>query len=273
MISNEPPATALVREPVYHQLNEQLRALLGRDKFTAGAQFLTERDISQRFGVSRVTANKALSQLVMAGALEFRKGVGTFVRGEALQNDLRSLVSFTQKAKLSGRKPQTKVLGFTTVTGSDAGEEVRSALKIGPKDRLYHFHRLRLADGEPVILEYRYVVAELCPGLDRRRVGGSLYSLFEDELGLKLTGSQQTIRALNLTGEQSRLLRVKPGTAALWVHAVGFARQPLWIEDTIYRGDAYEFENSLRRNSDAAPARATLRKATDERTATRLVCS
>lgn len=273
MISNEPPATVLVREPVYHQLNEQLRALLGRDRFTAGAQFLTERDISQRFGVSRVTANKALSQLVMAGALEFRKGVGTFVRGEALQNNLRTLVSFTQKATLAGRKPLTKVLSFATVTGADAGEEVCSALKIGLKDRLYHFHRLRLADGDPVILEYRYVVAKSCPGLDRRRVGGSLYSLFEDELGLKLTGSEQTIRALNLAAAQARLLGVKPGAAALWVHAVGFARQPLWIEDTIYRGDAYEFENSLRRNADSAPARATLRQPTARPASNRLVCS
>jgi DNA-binding GntR family transcriptional regulator len=53
-------------------LRELLRGL--------GERLLTERQICERFGVSRATANKALSNLVSEGVLEFRKGVGTFVR-------------------------------------------------------------------------------------------------------------------------------------------------------------------------------------------------
>ncbi|MFN9913156.1 MAG: GntR family transcriptional regulator, partial [Pirellulaceae bacterium] len=43
-------------------------------------RFLTEREIADRFGVSRPTANKALASLVSEGLLEFRRGVGTFVQ-------------------------------------------------------------------------------------------------------------------------------------------------------------------------------------------------
>ena len=71
----------IIRTPIYQQLNEMLRGLIRATEFKAGDQFLTERQVSDRFGVSRATANKALSNLVSEGLLEFQKGVGTFVRG------------------------------------------------------------------------------------------------------------------------------------------------------------------------------------------------
>ena len=76
-------AYLLVKEPIYQQLNGQLRLLIGSKECPLGSQFPTERQICERYGVSRATANKALSNLVSEGLLEFRKGVGTFVRGRS----------------------------------------------------------------------------------------------------------------------------------------------------------------------------------------------
>ena len=70
----------LVKTPIYQQLSQQLRDLIRQGEFKANDQFLTERQISDRFGVSRATANKALSNLVSEGILEFKKGIGTFIR-------------------------------------------------------------------------------------------------------------------------------------------------------------------------------------------------
>jgi GntR family transcriptional regulator len=239
-------ASSLVREPIYHQLHDLLRALVTGGEFKAEAQFLTERQVSERFGVSRVTANKALSQLVVTGVLEFRKGIGTFVRGGALQNDLRSLVSFTSKAGNSGKVPTTRVLRFSKQRVGGLEPSIAEALKLGPKDEVFVMVRLRLADGEPVILERRHVVASLCAGLTREIATGSLYEAFEKKFRLKLTGAEQTVRAIDLSSDDARLLKTDPGKAALWVHAVGFAsNEPLWLEDTLYRGDRYEFHNVL----------------------------
>ena len=74
---------ALVRDPVYQQINGRLKALASR-AYRPGDKFLTEREIVARFAVSRPTANKALAGLVSEGVLEFRKGVGTFVRRPVL---------------------------------------------------------------------------------------------------------------------------------------------------------------------------------------------
>ena len=51
----------LMREPIYQQLNQLLRSLIRSVEFPVGGQFLTERQVSERFEVSRATANKALS--------------------------------------------------------------------------------------------------------------------------------------------------------------------------------------------------------------------
>ena len=90
----------LVREPVYQQLNNALREMLISGDHKVGDKFLTEREICQRFAVSRTTANKAISNMVSEGVLEFKKGLGTFVRTLPLDYDLRSLsVSHARHAK------------------------------------------------------------------------------------------------------------------------------------------------------------------------------
>jgi len=243
----------LVREPIYRQLNEALRGLIRSGEVKPGAQFLTEREVVERFGVSRPTANKALASLVGEGLLEFRKGVGTFVREGTLSYDLRSLVSFTDKARAAGRKPSTRVLAFwATAAGdphkpTDDRRSVPTALSLRPGEPVYYLERLRLADGEPVILERRHVAAAFCPGLRRSDAAGSLYALWTGRYRLEIAGADEAIRAVSLDAQDARLLGVRKGAAALQVTATGFLTggQPLWHEETLYRGDAYAFRNRL----------------------------
>lgn len=235
----------LVRDPVYRQLNELLQCLIRDGEFQTGQQFLTEREVSERFGVSRVTANKALSHLVVEGVLELRKGVGTFVREGVLDYDLQSLMSFTRKAALAGKRPETRVLRFESLLAQSAEAGVQSALKLRETDSLFYFERLRLADGEPVILERRHLAARFCPGLTAAMVEGSLYDVLTGPYGIRVTAAEEAIRAVNLSAADAQLLGVKPGAAALRVRATGYAEDPLWLEETLYRGDRYDFRNAV----------------------------
>ena len=234
----------MVRDPIYHQLHGVLRGLLEDGHYRPGDRFLTERQIGERFGVSRVTANKALSNLVMAGRLEFRKGVGTFVRGGLLDSDLRSLISFTRRAIQAGKTPSTRVLVYKFVPVEKAGPELAEALQVLPEQELIYMERLRLANEVPVIFEKRWLVADRCPGLRRRHAEGSLYGALEDELKIRIQKVEQRIRAVALKADLARRLEAKIQAAALWVHGTGYGEAPLWLEDTYYRGDIYEFRNS-----------------------------
>jgi GntR family transcriptional regulator len=128
----------LMREPIYQQLNQLLRSLIRSVEFPVGGQFLTERQVSERFQVSRATANKALSNLVAEGLLTFRKGVGTFVSAQSMDYNLRTLVSFTEEALAAGKKPETRVLVFGRVAAHTVSDDVAKALQASGKDSLWY---------------------------------------------------------------------------------------------------------------------------------------
>ncbi len=250
----------LVKAPIYQQLNEVLRDLIRQGEFKVNDQFLTERQICERFDVSRATANKALSNLVAEGVLEFKKGVGTFVRGGVIDYDLRALVSFTDKAIAAGKKPSTRVLQCHTVLARQVTIDIRQKLRGQPDDKLYYIERLRLADGTPVILEHRYIVARFCPNLSKTELAGSLYALWAEKYKLDITGADQTIRAVPVMDTEAKLLDVPDGASGLVVMSVGYLSGdvPLWWERTLYRGDAYEFQNRLGPIQTARPAAGAL---------------
>ena len=224
-----------------------MRLLAASGECPVGSKFLTERQICERWGVSRATANKALSNLVSEGLLEFRKGVGTFVQGRALDYNLRALVSFTDKAIAAGKQPSTQVLQFACVPVKDVLDEVPEILEAGPEEMLFYMERLRLADARAVILERRYVVAKHCPDLTEADAAGSIYAVWLQRYQLPIEFADESIRAVNIRGSDARALKVRDGAAGMLVSSVGYlsGRRPLWSERTLYRGDAYEFQNRL----------------------------
>ncbi|TVP96790.1 MAG: GntR family transcriptional regulator [Planctomycetaceae bacterium] len=252
--------TQLVHSPVYQQLNQRLRSALAAE-YRLGDQFLTEREIAEKFHVSRATANKSLASLVSEGFLEFRKGVGTFVRRGVIDYDVRSLVSFTEKARAAGKKPSTELLTFGKLTANEADESVRTALSVECDSLVWEMERVRLADDVPVILEHRYVVHRHCPKLTKSQAEGSLYRAWTGPHGLKIAGANEVIRAVLLTTEESQRLQTIASSPALEVVSVGFLEDdsPLWWERTLYRGDQYEFHSRLGPIQSATPARGKLR--------------
>jgi len=248
--------TPRTHAPVYQTLSQRLRELIGSPEFPLGSRFLTERDISLRFHVSRATANKALSNLASEGLLEFRKGVGTFTRGRAIDLNLRSLVSFTEEAVAAGKAPTTRLLAFSRLSASEAPAEVAHSLRVTGRDEVLALERLRLADGVAVILERRWVVASLWQDAELADLGGSLYAAWTEKAGLQIEGADQTIRAVTIRDREAALLGVREGEAGLLITSTGYLAGgvPFWFERTLYRGDAYEFHNRLGGIQSAAHA-------------------
>ncbi|MBL8892398.1 MAG: GntR family transcriptional regulator [Planctomycetaceae bacterium] len=250
----------LVRAPVYQQLNDRLRRSLASD-FRRGDRFLTEREISEQYGVSRATANKALASLVSEGLIEFRRGVGTFVRRDTIDYDVRSLVSFTEKARAAGKVPTTRVLRFRKLLAESLPISLHSVLRVEPSDEVWELDRVRCADGTPMILEHRYIVRSRCPDLTKGEVKGSLYHAWTHSHGLRIGGANEVIRAVMLTHSEAKELRTTSKSPALEVVSIGHLDDdtPLWWERTLYRGDRYEFHSRLGPIQSATPARGIVR--------------
>ena len=235
----------LVKDPLYMQLSAILRELINSRQYSVGDQFLTERMISDRFDVSRVTANKALSKLIDEGTLELRKGLGTFVCDEPKHFPTSHLVSFSHKMLASGRKPATQVLQFKKATAGQVSEEVSQNLNLAPNEKLYYMKRLRLSDDIPLILESHYLRERFCPGLRKEALKGSLFDIMTKKYKLNIAGVDETILATLIHGENSKYLNLQDGAPGFFMYVIGYndAKVPVWIANVIFRGDAFELHN------------------------------
>jgi DNA-binding GntR family transcriptional regulator len=238
----------LVKDPLYQQLSQILRQSIVRGNHRNGAKFLTEREIAVKYGVSRATANKVLSSMVSEGLLEFRKGVGTFVKYTARGQSKSGLISFTENVRSAGKAPSTDILEFKTKKGKDIPPAAMQALALGQSESVYYIRRVRRADGVPMILETRYLVASFCPNLQKDQLAGSLFSLLQDEYHLNVIGSDEKIQAVNVIGEEAAILQVVESSAAFLVTSVGYMTNevPLWWEQSLHRADGFELRCQVR---------------------------
>jgi GntR family transcriptional regulator len=242
------PTRKLVRNPLYEQLKQILGELATSDEFRRGDRFLTERQISERFDVSRVTANKALASLVAEGVLAIRKGVGTFVADNASDSRFPSVAtSFTNKTLAAGKRPSTRILRFQSAGSGEMPARVRQRLPLSPGEPMIVVERLRLADEVPMILERHYLRAQFLPGLVPDDVVVSLYDTLTKKYRLPLAIMDERIRSVVIGGANARLLGVPemtPGILMLFMPILEDGT-PLYSAEVLYRGDAYEFHNRL----------------------------
>jgi GntR family transcriptional regulator len=235
----------LVKDPLYMQLSAILRELINSHQYSVGDQFLTERMISERFEVSRVTANKALSILIDEGTLELRKGLGTFVCDEPKHFPTSHLVSFTHKMLAAGKKPSTQVLQFKTATSRAVSAEISKNLNLDPGEKLYYMKRLRLSDDIPLILESHYLRERFCPGLRKDVLKGSLFDIMTKKYKLNIAGVDETILATTIRDKNSKSLNVQHGAPGFFMYVIGYndTKIQVWIANVIFRGDAFELHN------------------------------
>src|SRR5262249_53378671 len=84
LTAQETPTDVLIepvkRSRIYEHIVEQIRALIREGSWAPGDQIPPERELAERFRVSRTSVREALRALEMQGVIESRQGGGTFVR-------------------------------------------------------------------------------------------------------------------------------------------------------------------------------------------------
>ena len=197
----------------------------------------TERQMAERFGVSRVSIQKALSILVENGIVYRRHGAGTFVAPPRNTQQLQ-LLSFSEEMELRGMRPATTVLDVSVVKNTEIYEMDSPA---------YRIERLRFGDQDPVAWEVSFISCAIAPGLEKADLTGSLYSLLEREYRQEVSSIDEHIIPFVADKEVSERLSVPVGSATLKVNRNGFNSRGEVIElsHSVRRGDKWELRYSL----------------------------
>jgi GntR family transcriptional regulator len=237
--------------PLYYRIKRDLLAAIEEGTLKAGDRVPSERELTERYGVSRMTARHALGTLEQEGFLQRVQGKGTFVAPPKLEQPLVGLNSFTEDMRMRGLLPSTQV---RSVTVEPAGERLGALLGLPAAEPAYRIERLRLANGEPMALETVYLSARLVPGLPDLDLTRSLYALLEERWGIRLAGAMQSLEAVLAGPEEAEVLHVLPGAPLLALTRISKNRagDPIEYTRSLYRADRYRFTVSLTRKEDGS---------------------
>ncbi len=230
--------------PLYYQLKEIFRSWIISGEFSENGRFPSENELQERFGVSRVTVRRALSELVNEGFLIREQGRGSFVVRPRVQDQLRRLTSFTEDMQLRGLATESRILDFRMVHD----EEVARKMEIPQDEELVQLRRLRLVEGEAIAIQNAFVRHRFCPGiLERGLLEGSLYKTLEESYGLRLGRAIQTVEAKPADEYEARLLALEVGQPVLVLERLTFLADgnPIEYVRSIYHGDRYRFTVEL----------------------------
>jgi GntR family transcriptional regulator len=234
--------------PRYHQLKEILRERIRSGEWKPGDLIPSERELSETYDISRMTARQAITDLVNEGVFYREQGRGTFVTQNKITQQLLHLTGFTEDIRARGQRPSTKVLAAGMLP---AGETAAGQLRIAEDEPIFVLRRLRLADDEPLAIEVSMLNFKGCEQLAEEDFEHqSLYQLLESKYGIPLMEADQEIEAGLASDDEAKILNVALGSAVLHTRRTTFTdrNRPIEYAKSVYRGNKYTFHTHLKRD-------------------------
>jgi GntR family transcriptional regulator len=230
--------------PVYIQIAEEIKTNIKEHVYNPGEAIPTERELTEEFGVSRMTIRQAVSNLIYEGVLYKTRGKGAFVSKETIEKKME-IESFSDDMRKRGLTPSSKVLFFEKITPD---EEVRQKLQLEETDKVFFLNRIRMANEEPMAIEYCYLPEKYYPNLTKYNVVQcSLYALIKEEYNVEFNFMRQVIKAVNLGKKEAEMLLGKPKGFALLSHRIIYNadEEPIEYTKTVYDPERYSFNVTI----------------------------
>jgi GntR family transcriptional regulator len=214
--------------PLHHQVYLDLVSALDSNEWRPGDRLPPERELAQRYGCSLITVRRALSELAREQRIERTRGRGTFVLHPRLDLNFGGSRSFTDEMQTRGLDPETRLIAARP---ESAGESVAAALDLELGSPTLYLERLRLAGGEPLMLEQVHLPAERFPGLLASDLEhNSLYDLLVERYATRIVRAREAVEPVLLRTREAGLLDQAPGRPALLVEGVAYAADGRPIE-------------------------------------------
>lgn len=223
--------------PMHHQVYLDLRSSLDDGTWRPGDRLPTERELAGHYGVSLITVRRALAELAQQGRIERTRGRGTHVLHPRIERDFSEALSFTAEMQRRGLDPETRLVAARS---EPASESVAGALDLRVGSPTLYLERLRVAAGEPLLLEQVHLPAERFPGLLATDLEHeSLYELLTRRYGTRIVRAREALEPVLLRAREARLLDQPRRSPALRIEGIAYTadERPIEFGRTFVRGD------------------------------------
>lgn len=226
--------------PLYMQIQNRLVEQIRTGEYREGSQVPSELEIAGQYQVSRVTARKALDNLVLKGVLFRQRGKGTYVTEGVVSYGLSTMLSFSRTLQAMGYHIVTKVLLVDIIP---ATREVTEHLQLNLNSQVIIIRRLRFIDASPAALHTSYLdYLHFAPIMKFDLSTESLHDTIQRVAGVRIAYTNDSVRADLATSEEARQLELEPGKPVLRVEGVAYSEngQPIRLTHAVYRGDMFK---------------------------------
>jgi GntR family transcriptional regulator, N-acetylglucosamine utilization regulator len=234
--------------PLHSQVEDRLRQLIRSGELAPGTELPGELDLAATLQLSRHTIRHALTTLANEGLVRRERGRGTHVLDPLAVNErrLNHFYAFAWEVRARGLEQRSHVLEFATL---NAPPDLATRLNLVTDQMVQRIVRLRLADGEPLIVETAYFPRTFAEGLELSMLErASVYDEIERRHGLRVSRAHETIRPTVLSRSVATLLRVRTGSPAFHIQRTTWAgSQPVEWQESIVRGDRFLYSVDLDR--------------------------
>ena len=230
-------------QPLYLKVKRHILDNIGSGKWATSARVPSENDIVKSFGVSRMTANRALRELRDEGVLVRIAGVGSFVADRHAHAHPLEIRSIAEEIRERGHAHRAKIISLERVR---AAAELAGDFGIAARSELYCSVIVHFENDRPVQLEDRYVLPKLAPdylNIDFSKTTPSDYLVKV----APLQEAQHLLRAV-MPDERTRkllsMLRDEP--CLLMIRRTWTAGQIASVARLYYPGSRYEMSGRFR---------------------------
>lgn len=147
-------------KPQYLKLKHHILEHVTNGDWPPLSRIPSENELVSEFGVSRMTVNRALRELMDAGVVTRTQGVGTFVAGLKAESAMFEVRSIRDEILARGQAHTVDVLMCEAVA---ARSTTSRQFGLSTGSELFHSRLLHLADGQPLQLEDRFVNPACAP--------------------------------------------------------------------------------------------------------------
>jgi GntR family histidine utilization transcriptional repressor len=228
--------------PAYEQVKGWIRQHIASGEWKPGDAVPSEAALSDRFAISRMTANRALRELATEGLVTRVQGSGTRVAQLHRISSQLVIRDIHEEVTERGHVHGSRVL---LVEAEKAGPELATTLGLRKGARVFHTVMVHLENGVPIQYEDRYVNPQAAPDYlenDFAQVSPTLHLLRH----APLTDATYSIEACLPTAEEAKALDIKSADPCLVMmrrtvsgaHVASVARQ-------VYPGTRYSFSGQF----------------------------
>jgi GntR family transcriptional regulator len=180
----------------YVEISKVISDEIDQNLFDEGDKLPTEKELAERFQVSRETIRKSLKHLIEAGTVNCIQGSGYYIRRNGLHmvstlNKFFSITDLIRNANLIEGDLEIQIFKRRP------NEEEIGLLQINRQDSVFILDRIRTADGQSIVYS-KNILPQSVVGQDfpDRFAPGSLTTCLKVNYGIEIVESLMEIQAV-----------------------------------------------------------------------------